>query len=165
VAECSVDGAVRQAQGGFQRSDAFTKESVVVEVSVSYSGALRCSAVHDPSGVTLFTDPPVDNHGRGESFSPTDLLATALGTCMLTLMGIHAGPLEPALSGARVTVRKIMTAAPPRRVARLEVAVVLPNGGGVAAADRARLEHAAHTCPVRLSLLEAIEIPATFAWG
>lgn len=137
----------------------------MVEVEIGYRGQLRCSAKHGPSGMTLTTDAPVDNQGRGEAFSPTDLVATALGTCMLTIMGIRARDNGYPLDGTRATVKKHMSTSGPRRIARLEVSISVPEGGAIAPADRARLEDAAHHCPVRLSIAEAIEVPVTFAWG
>jgi putative redox protein len=138
--------------------------SKMVELTVTYSGGLRCDAVHGPSGTKLTTDAPVDNHGRGESYSPTDLMATALGSCMLTLMGIRGGAHESALQGATAVVHKHMTTTAPRRIARLEVTLRVPGGAAVPLDERERLEKAAHTCPVRLSLLDAIDVPVVFEW-
>lgn len=134
----------------------------MVEINAVYEGTLRCSAVHGPSGSTIETDAPVDNHGRGERFSPTDLLATALGTCMMTIMGIFADRHEIDLTGTKVQVHKEMTPEPPRRIARLPVIIEVPL-----AADhpkRTALEKAALTCPVHLSLHPEIEKPVTFNW-
>ncbi len=138
----------------------------MVRIDISYDGDLRCHAVHAPSGRTVGTDAPVDNHGRGESFSPTDLLATGLGACMATVMGILARDRGYDLAGMTVVVEKLMTP-PPRRVARLGVEVRVPEkgAGGIDAAGRQALEDRANTCPVRLSLLPAIEVPVTFFWG
>jgi uncharacterized OsmC-like protein len=137
----------------------------MVEIKVAYRGQLRCVATHGPSGMTVMTDPPVDNKGRGEAFSPTDLVATALGTCMLTLMGMRAQERACPLDGAGIVVKKHMSAAGPRRIARLEVSVTVPAGRAISDANRQVLEHAAHTCPVRLSILDAIEVPVSFDWG
>ena len=137
----------------------------MVEIEVAYQGQLRCTATHGPSGMTLMTDAPVDNKGRGEAFSPTDLVATALGTCMLTLMGIRAGERACPLDGAAVVVKKHMSVAGSRRIAKLEVNISVPAGHELSDADRQVLEHAAHTCPVRLSILDAIEVPVSFDWG
>jgi len=138
----------------------------LVRIDVSYEGELHCRAVHGPSGAALETDAPVDNHGRGSSFSPTDLLATGLGTCMSTVMGILARERGYALEGMTVSVVKHMTP-PPRRVARLDVTLNIPTLGAAAidAGGRADLERRANECPVRLSLLPAIEVPITFHWG
>jgi len=135
----------------------------MVRVDIVYTGQLHCEATHAPSSAMLTTDAPVDNHGRGESFSPTDLVATALGTCMLTVMGITAEEHGWNLGGTMVTVGKEMTSQGPRRIARLEVAIDVPTH--LEQADREVLEHAAHTCPVRLSILPAIDVPVTFRWN
>lgn len=135
----------------------------MVQIDIDYRGDLRCGAAHGPSGAELITDAPVDNHGKGASYSPTDLLATALGTCMLTIMGIAARREEVALEGARVSVVKGMVADPRRRVGRLEVRFELPAVEDAGA--RERLESAAHTCPVAESLSPGVEVHAEFAWG
>src|SRR2546430_6902827 len=97
----------------------------MVKVTIEYQGELRCVATHEPSGRTLETDAPKDNEGRGESFSPTDLVATALGTCMATIMGIYARRKSIDLRGMKIEVTKEMTP-PPRRIARLAVEIWLP---------------------------------------
>ena len=91
----------------------------MVSIDVTYDGELRCSAVHGPSGMTLFTDAPVDNQGKGAAFSPTDLVATALATCMATTMGIAARKHALGIDGTRIHIEKHMTSSPPRRIARL----------------------------------------------
>lgn len=135
----------------------------MVSIDVTYEGELRCRAQHGPSDTTLRTDAPVDNHGRGESFSPTDLVATALGACMLTIMGIAAERHGLALEGARVRVEKHMVSEPRRRIGKLEVVIEVP--GEVSEKDRTRLERAALTCPVHASLHPEVEIPVRFLWG
>ena len=137
----------------------------MVQIEVAYLGQLRCSAQHGPSGITLMTDPPVDNKGRGESFSPTDLVATALGTCMLTLMGIRASERGWVLDGTQLSVKKHMTPSGPRRIQTLDVSIRVPGGARLSGEARGVLEHAAHTCPVRLSILEAISVPVRFEWA
>ena len=134
----------------------------MVEINAVYEGTLRCAAVHGPSGSTIETDAPVDNHGRGERFSPTDLLATALGTCMMTIMGIFADRHEIDLTGTKVKVHKEMTPEPPRRIARLPVVIEVPLSADHP--KRTALEKAALTCPVHLSLHPEIEKPVTFEW-
>lgn len=134
----------------------------MVEIQIEYQGELRCAAVHGPSDCALRTDAPVDNHGKGESFSPTDLLATSLGACMLTIMGIVAEREGLDVSGARVRVVKSMAADPQRRVGRLELLFQVP--GRFTDEARAQLEQAAHTCPVALSLSERIEVSTRFEW-
>ncbi len=131
----------------------------MVEITVTYEGDLRCRAVHGPSGAELVTDAPVDNHGRGESFSPTDLVATALGTCML---GITAAKRGWDLRGATVTIVKEMVADPERRIARLVARIRTP--GPLDERARAVLERAALGCPVQQSLPERVDRPVTFEW-
>jgi putative redox protein len=135
----------------------------MVKIEIAYQGQLRCEAVHGPSGTKLSTDAPKDNHGKGESFSPTDLVATALGTCMLTVMGIVAQRHNISLEGATVTVVKDMATAPARRIGRLTVDIRVP--GKLDEEQRKLLENAAHTCPVHKSLHPEIEIPVAFHWG
>lgn len=123
-----------------------------VEIDITYTGELHCEAVHGPSGNRLITDAPVDNGGRGAAFSPTDLVATALGTCLLTIMGKVAERHGWDLRGTRVHVVKDMAAQPLRRIGSLRVTITLPPGRHWSADERARLENAAHTCPVAKSL-------------
>ena len=134
----------------------------MVTIDIVYEGALRCRATHEPSATQLFTDPPVDNQGQGESFSPTDLCATALGTCMLSIMGIVAKKNDWDLVGTSVQVRKHMQA-DPRRISKLEVAIRVPKDFGESV--RQALEQAARSCPVAHSIHPDIEVPLTFAWG
>lgn len=135
----------------------------MVQIQIRYEGDLRCTAVHGPSGARLSTDAPVDNQGRGESFSPTDLCATALGTCMLTIMGIVAKRHGWDLVGATATVEKGMVADPVRRIGKLALRIRVP--ADLDAQARETLEKAAFTCPVHKSLNPAIEIPVSFEWG
>jgi putative redox protein len=134
----------------------------MVQIDLQYQGGLRCAAVHAPSQTQIFTDAPVDNHGRGESFSPTDLVATALGTCMLTIMGIYAEKNGIDLTGARVKVLKEMTSVAPRRIARLTTQMELPLPEDHP--RREALERAALTCPVHESLHPDVEKPVHFIW-
>jgi putative redox protein len=134
----------------------------MVSIQLKYEGDLHCTATHGPSGTVLATDAPKDNHGRGESFSPTDLVATALGSCMLTIMGIQARTLGINLDGAIATVEKEMTATLPRRIARLAVRIHVPRP--ISMVNREKLMRAAHTCPVHKSLHPDIEIPIEFTW-
>lgn len=130
---------------------------------MDYEGELHCRAVHGPSGTVLATDAPRDNQGRGESFSPTDLVATALGTCILTTMAIFARTLEVPFTGASATVEKEMTSAGPRRIERLSVVVRVP--GEFSAEVRAKFERAAHACPVHRSMHPEVMLPMEFVWG
>jgi putative redox protein len=134
----------------------------MVQIDIEYQGNLRCQATHADSGATLLTDPPKDNQGNGESFSPTDLLATALGTCMLTIMGISAKRSNIDLSRATVRVQKEMINLPIRRVAKLTVEIHGPQT--VPENMRAQLERAALACPVHRSLHPDVQIPVTFHW-
>lgn len=135
----------------------------MVSIQLEYEGDLHCKAVHGPSGTVLNTDAPKDNQGRGESFSPTDLVATGLGACILTIMGTMARTLKIDLSGTTATVEKEMTAAPPRMIQRLAVKINVP--GPVSVENREKLERAAHTCPVHRSLHPDVEKPIEFTWG
>jgi len=134
-----------------------------IQIEVAYEGGLRCRAVHGPSRAELVSDAPVDNHGKGESFSPTDLVATALGTCMLTVMGIYAERHGIDLKGATATVGKEMVTAPVRRIGRLACEIRVPSA--VELPQREALERAALTCPVHQSLHPDVEKPVTFVWG
>jgi putative redox protein len=135
----------------------------MVEIQIAYQGKLRCSGKHVDSGVTILTDAPRDNMGNGESFSPTDLVATALGTCMLTIMGITAQRAGIDISGTTVTVTKEMAQAPVRRIARLAVTFRVP--GSLDQDQRQKLESAAKNCPVCRSLHPDVQTPVSFNWG
>ena len=135
----------------------------MVEIQIAYQGKLRCGATHVESGATLLTDAPKDNMGNGESFSPTDLVATALGTCILTIMGIAAQRMEIDLTGAKVKVTKEMAQSPVRRIARLSVTFSVPLH--LTNEQQQKLQNAAMNCPVCKSLHPEVEIPVTFNWG
>ena len=135
----------------------------MVTIDILYQGELHCEAVHGPSGTRLSTDAPKDNMGKGESFSPTDLVATALGTCMMTLMGIAARHLNVDLKGTRVTVQKEMVAAPMRRIGKLGVKIIVP--ARLTEEQKQKLEHAAMTCPVHKSLHPDVQTPVEFVWA
>jgi uncharacterized OsmC-like protein len=134
----------------------------MVEISIKYLGDLRCEARHESSGTVITTDAPVDNEGRGESFSPTDLAATSLGACMLTIMGIAARKQGVDLGETRVKVLKEMTPKPPRRIAKLTVVFTIPLPASHE--KRAMLEEAARNCPVHLSLDPGVEQEMRFDW-
>ncbi|RYD50956.1 MAG: OsmC family peroxiredoxin [Sphingobacteriales bacterium] len=119
--------------------------------TVVYKGDLRTEATHLQSGATIFTDAPIDNEGKGEAFSPTDLVATALASCMATIMGIAARTHEIALEGTRFEVTKVM-AADPRRIAEIGVDIYFPETLSLDAKQRMILEKAAMGCPVLHSL-------------
>ena len=134
----------------------------MVEIAVSYTGDLHCEATHGPSGTNLSTDAPTDNRGKGESFSPTDLVATALATCMSTTMGIAAADHNIDLSGLTVKVRKEMSKDAPRRIKSLPSEVHIPLSPSCP--QRTLIENAALHCPVHKSLPPEIERPTTFFW-
>ncbi len=128
---------------------------------VVYQGDLRTENTHLRSGNVYITDAPVDNHGKGEAFSPTDTVATGLANCMITVMGIKAEDLGVDLRGSTVEVTKHM-AANPRRISRIELHLELPSEIGER--ERKILEKAGRTCPVMYSLHEAIEKEIRFSW-
>jgi putative redox protein len=135
----------------------------MVEISIAYEGGLHSRCSHGPSGARIETDAPLDNHGRGERFSPTDLVAAGLGTCMLTVMGILADRHAWALEGSRARVEKHMIEDPVRRIGRLKVE--LDFAPGLPESSRGPLLKAAETCPVKQSLHPEIEIEITSRWG
>jgi len=134
----------------------------MVHIDVDYEGDLRCRATHGPSGVTLQTDAPEDNHGRGETFSPTDLVATGLGTCIVTIMGIYADTHDLDLRGTTVSVDKEMDG-PPRHISRLTVAVDVPHAFDDATQNA--LRNAARGCPVAKSLGARTTIDPTMTFA
>jgi putative redox protein len=134
----------------------------MVRIEMKYEGDLHCIAVHTPSTTQLSTDAPRDNQGKGESFSPTDLVATALGTCILTTMGILARTLSLNVDGATATVEKEMTSTAPRMIASLATVITMP--GGFDELTQQKLERAAHTCPVHRSLHPDVNAPIIFVW-
>ena len=131
----------------------------MVRIDATYDGNLRCTATHEPSGAKLITDAPVDNMGKGESFSPTDLLATSMLTCIMTIVAIRANSREIDVTGMTGSVEKSM-AANPRRVAKLEVIVNLPSNLNMD--DRAWLITEGCNCPVCMSVSESMEVDVTF---
>ncbi|MFK7740813.1 MAG: OsmC family protein [Planctomycetota bacterium] len=134
----------------------------MVKISATYEGDLCCKATHGPSDSTLHTDAPKDNEGLGRYFSPTDLVATALVTCILTTLGIVARRRGIDLTGATGEVEKHMNAEP-RRIGRLPVKMTLQ---GTFDDDAKKvLERAAHTCPVHKSLHPDIDAPIDFVWS
>ena len=128
---------------------------------ISYVGELRTVCIHLQSGTEILTDAPTDNHGKGEAFSPTDLVATALGSCMVSIMGIKSRDLDLDLKDSTVSITKIMQAEP-RKIAKIEVVLNM----SIATSDKNKtiLERAAMTCPVLLSLHPDIEKEVTFNW-
>ncbi len=134
----------------------------MVPQTITYDGRLRCSARHEPSGASLVTDAPKDNQGEGASFSPTDLLCTALATCMTTTMAIIARRNGFELGPVRAAVEKHMTAQPPRTIARVVIDLTMP--AGLDEGQRRLMEQAAHGCPVALALKPTVEQAVRFAY-
>ncbi|NSL88128.1 OsmC family protein [Chitinophaga sp. Mgbs1] len=130
---------------------------------IIYSGELRTTATHLQSGSVIETDAPVDNNGKGERFSPTDLVATALGSCMLTIMGIKARDNNWNIEGTKVSIKKIM-GTDPRRITGINVVFDFPAGHNLGDKERTILERAAHTCPVAYSVHPDIKQDITFNW-
>ena len=137
---------------------------MAVEINLTYEGGLHCKAIHGPSKNTLTTDAPVDNGGKGAAFSPTDLVATALGTCMATVMGLVAQRNKLDIDGLQVQVIKEMTADPVRRIGSLKTRLVFPPGKPLSTTDRAKLEAAARACPVKQSLHPDVKTPLEFVY-
>ncbi|QMW00456.1 OsmC family protein [Spirosoma foliorum] len=138
-------------------------------IHIDYLGGLRTDCVHLQSGTHINTDAPTDNQGLGEAFSPTDLVANALGSCIITTMAIFARRDGIDLTGSELDVTKVMTTQPPRRIARIEVNLTLRasrEGEAFLPDDetRARLEKIAHTCPVAISLHPDLEQAVSIRW-
>ena len=137
---------------------------MAVQIDIVYQGALRCRATHGPSKQTLETDAPLDNGGKGAAFSPTDLVATAMGTCMATIIGIVARRNQLDIEGLKIQVLKEMVADPVRRIGALHARLVFPPGKQYSPADRAKLETAAKACPVKQSLHPDVKTPIEFVY-
>ncbi|NNC88297.1 MAG: OsmC family protein [Akkermansiaceae bacterium] len=135
----------------------------MIEIRIDYTGELHCDALHEPSGTVLSTDAPVDNHGRGETFSSTDLVATALGTCMATVMGIAAQRKNLSLQGMRLAVRKYMASDQPRRIERLDVEIFMPLPEDHI--ERKLLQSTVLGCPVQHSIHPDIEVVINWHWA
>jgi uncharacterized OsmC-like protein len=133
----------------------------MITSNVTYKGDLRTVSVHLRSGNEIITDAPVDNNGKGEAFSPTDTVATALASCMLTIMGVKANAKSIDISGASADVTKTM-GVNPRRITKIQIIFSLPIDFDIA--TKTILEKAALTCPVFYSLNNDIEKDITFKW-
>ncbi|MBS1594961.1 MAG: OsmC family protein [Bacteroidetes bacterium] len=129
---------------------------------IIYEGQLRTRCRHIQSGAEILTDAPIDNHGKGEAFSPTDLTATSLAACIITTMGIKANQMELDIDGARAEATKVMASAP-RRIAEIHVSIYMP-AKNYTEKDRQIMERIAHTCPVALSLHPDLKQVVTFYW-
>lgn len=134
----------------------------MVKMGIVYEGQLRCTLTHEPSGSVIKTDAPKDNMGKGEAFSPTDLVAAALGSCMLTIMGIAAARHNIDLKGTSVDLAKEMITAPERRIGT--IAVIFHMSPGIPQEKRSMLEAAAHSCPVHKSLHPDVKTPIQFIY-
>src|SRR5882757_2546480 len=131
--------------------------------TVIYVGELRTVATHLQSGTTIETDAPVDNQGKGERFSPTDLVAASLAACMATTMGIKTKDMPLNLEGMKISVQKIMKAEP-RRIGGIDVTFEWPPSFQADEKHRLILERIAHTCPVMESIHPDIEVKVEFNW-
>jgi uncharacterized OsmC-like protein len=131
--------------------------------TVTYESNLRTTCLHLQSGSAIETDAPTDNKGKGERFSPTDLIATGLGACMITTMGIKAESMGIALDGAQVEVTKIMKS-DPRRIGKIITHITMPEGLGLDDKNKEILERVARTCPVERSLHPEVELEISFDW-
>lgn len=129
---------------------------------ITYVGGLRTEATHAFSGTSIITDAPVDNHGKGEAFSPTDLMSSSLASCMLTIIGILANTHNFSIDGTKATVKKIM-AANPRRVSEIHIDLRFP-ANDYSDKQKIMIEQAARTCPVALSLNPEIQQIVMFSW-
>ncbi len=130
--------------------------------NIVYEGNLRCTCTHIESGTEILTDAPRDNQGNGAAFSPTDLVATALGSCIVTTMGIKCKLMGISIDGTKLEVKKIM-AADPRRISQIDVTLHMPDRH-YSDKDKKILEHTALTCPVAVSLHPDLVKGITFIW-
>lgn len=135
----------------------------MITSTVKYPGELRTEAVHLKSGNTIITDAPTDNHGKGQAFSPTDLVATALASCMISVMGILAMKENiTKMDGATAEVTKIMYP-DPRRIGEVHITITMPKNN-FSDKEKKMYENAAHTCPVAKSLHPDLKQVITFVW-
>jgi putative redox protein len=134
----------------------------MVKITAAYQGDLHCLLTHGPSGSTLKTDAPKDNMGRGEAFSPTDLSAASLLSCVLTTMGIYAQRHNIELNGAQGEIEKEMSTDASRRIARLTLRIQMPKG--IKSEDRPTLERVGNSCPVHKTLSPDVQIHTTYAY-
>lgn len=132
-------------------------------VSATYLRDLRVECVHEASGTRILTDAPVDNCGKGEAFSPTDLCATALASCAMTIIGIYAKNHQVDVEGTRMEITKVMSASP-RRIGQIDVTFIMPDKA-YTDKEKTMIERAAHTCPVHLSLHPDVVQKFDFRWA
>ncbi len=131
-------------------------------MEIAYEGSLHCQLTHGPSGVTIQTDAPKDNQGKGEAFSPTDLVAAALGSCILTTMAIYAKRHDKELGKMTAQVTKEMSADAPRRIAKIGIKIVMPKG--LSEEEKKTYERVATSCPVHKSLHPDTQADVTFTY-
>lgn len=131
--------------------------------SIVYEGNLRCAAKHLQSGTSIETDAPTDNRGKGERFSPTDLVCTALGTCMITTMAMKATDMNIELKGTNIDIKKHMYA-DPRRIGQIDVILTMPTGLNLEEKERTILERTGDNCPVIKSLDPDIQLNIEYKW-
>jgi putative redox protein len=131
--------------------------------TISYQGNLRCEAIHIQSGTNIETDAPTDNRGKGERFSPTDLVCTALGTCIVTTMAMKALDMGIELKGTSVNVKKHMLS-DPRRIGKVDVEITFPQELNTDEKDRVILQRTGDHCPVVKSLHPNIELNIVYNW-
>jgi putative redox protein len=122
------------------------------QMTAEYLGELRTSGTHIKSGKTIITDAPTDNNGKGDAYSPTDLVCAALCNCMITIMGIVSERENIPLKGITAMIEKTMTSEPPRKIAKIKIDFTHPNPEQLSPKDAEVLKRAAHTCPVALCL-------------
>jgi putative redox protein len=132
--------------------------------TVVYEGGLRTTATHLRSGSAIETDAPVDNNGKGDRFSPSDLVATALGSCMLTIMGMRAEEMPVDLKGVKIEVEKVMKT-DPRRISGINLTFHFPDTLVLTPRQQTILQKAAETCPVKYSIHPDIEVNLHFNWN
>ena len=131
--------------------------------SVVYEGHLRCTATHLQSGTAIETDAPTDNKGKGERFSPTDMVCVALGTCAITTMGIKAQDMGIELAGTTIDIQKHMVS-DPRRIGKIDVVIRFPETLNLSEKDRVILERVGNNCPVVKSLSPDVNIHLVYEW-
>ena len=132
------------------------------QMTAEYMGELRTNGTHIKSGKTIVTDAPTDNNGKGDAYSPTDLVCAALCNCMITIMGIVSERDAISLKGITATIQKTMTSEPPRKIAKVKIVFTHPNPELLSTKQAEMLKRAAHTCPVALSLHPEIVQDVTF---
>ncbi len=134
-----------------------------MEIEIEYLGNLETKCVHGENGSVVFTDAPKDNQGKGENFSPTDLFAASLGSCVLTIMGIYAKKIGVDITGTKIQVTKEMAKIPPRRIQHLKCVLTSPHFFTSDVAEK--LQQAGEHCPVHLSLHPDITCEFIYHWG